>query len=140
MEDIVMRYLGDYGPLVLAVMGVCAAKPLCAFALLTILAGCCWTSSTRGATAELPALPVLTSLQRLEHNGTPGVWMDSRDAGHQRGQSFPWGATSRTAIASTTRWGYLTGAELRGSGAELPEEDDDKVFSANVWLLGDTLP
>ena len=37
------------------------------------------------------------------------------------------------------RWGYLTGAELRGSGAELPEEDDDKVFSANVWLLGDTL-
>ncbi len=38
------------------------------------------------------------------------------------------------------RWGYLTGAELRGSGAELPEEDDDKVFSANVWLLGDTLP
>ena len=24
--------------------------------------------------------------------------------------------------------------------AELPEEDDDKVFSANVWLLGDTLP
>lgn len=81
MEDIVMRYLGDYGPLVLAVMGVCVAKPLCAFALLTILAGCCWTSSTRGATAELPPLPVLTSLQRLEHNGAPGLWMDSRDAG-----------------------------------------------------------
>ena len=38
------------------------------------------------------------------------------------------------------RWGYLTGAELRGSGAELPEEDDDTVFSAKVWLLGDTLP
>lgn len=72
MEDIVMRYLGDYGPHGSAVMGVCAAKPLCAFALLTILAGCCWTSSTRGATAELPALPVLTSLQRLEHNGHAG--------------------------------------------------------------------
>ncbi len=56
-------------------------RSLCAFALLTTLAGCCWTSSTRGATAELPALPVLTSLQRLEHNGTPGLWMDSRDAG-----------------------------------------------------------
>lgn len=31
--------------------------------------------------AEIPPLPVLTSLQRLEHQGVAGVWMDSRDAG-----------------------------------------------------------
>ena len=29
----------------------------------------------------MPALPVLTSLQRLTLDGTPGVWMDDADAG-----------------------------------------------------------
>lgn len=33
------------------------------------------------AMAKIPPLPVLTSLQRLEHQGVAGVWMDSRDAG-----------------------------------------------------------
>ena len=31
--------------------------------------------------ADMPALPVLTSLQRLTLDGTPGVWMDDADAG-----------------------------------------------------------
>lgn len=59
-------------------------RPLCVVAWLTTLAGCCSISSTPGmgaAMTGIPPLPVLTSLQRLEHNGTPGVWMDSRDAG-----------------------------------------------------------
>lgn len=40
--------------------------------------GCCSTSSTR----DIPALPVLPSLQRASLNGTMGLWMDSDDAGH----------------------------------------------------------
>lgn len=44
--------------------------------LLLMVPGCCSTSST-----PAPTLPVLTSLQRLELNGTPGVWMSSDDAG-----------------------------------------------------------
>lgn len=39
--------------------------------------GCCSTSSTR----DIPALPVLPSLQRASLNGTMGLWMDSDDAG-----------------------------------------------------------
>lgn len=39
--------------------------------------GCCSTSSTR----DIPALPVLPSLQRATLDGTPGLWMDSDDAG-----------------------------------------------------------
>lgn len=53
------------------------ALALCAVALLLMVQGCSWGSSTR----EVPTLPVLTSLQRLELNGTPGVWMSSDDAG-----------------------------------------------------------
>ena len=45
--------------------------------LLMTVPGCSYLSST----PEIPSLPVLTSLQRLELNGTPGVWMDSSDAG-----------------------------------------------------------
>lgn len=48
-----------------------------AVVLLLMVPGCSYLSSTQ----EVPALPVLTSLQRLELNGTPGVWMDSSDAG-----------------------------------------------------------
>ena len=48
-----------------------------AAALLMTAPGCSYLSST----PEVPALPVLTSLQRLELNGTPGVGMDSSDAG-----------------------------------------------------------
>lgn len=35
------------------------------------------------------------------------------------------------------RWGYLTGQELRDAGNEVAEEDLPKVFSSNVWILGD---
>ena len=52
------------------------ALPICAAALLLTAPGCSFPSST-----PAPALPVLTSLQRLELNGTPGVWMNSSDAG-----------------------------------------------------------
>ena len=55
--------------------------PLCALALLLTAPGCCSTSSSPGMTEDRPTLPVLTSLQRLELNGVPGVWMDDADAG-----------------------------------------------------------
>ena len=45
--------------------------------LLMTVPGCSYLSST----PEIPSLPVLTSLQRLELNGVSGVWMDSSDAG-----------------------------------------------------------
>ena len=45
--------------------------------VLMILQGCCSLSST----PEVPSLPVLPTLQRLELNGTQGVWMSSDDAG-----------------------------------------------------------
>ena len=52
---------------------------LLSFAVVWLLTaqGCSSLSSTR----EIPTLPVLTSLQRMELNGTPGVWMNSDDAG-----------------------------------------------------------
>lgn len=43
---------------------------------LLMVPGCCSTSST-----PVPTLPVLPSLQRATLDGTPGVWMDSDDAG-----------------------------------------------------------
>lgn len=46
-----------------------------AAALLTILPGCCWNSTTR------PTPPILSSLQRLTLDGVPGLWMDAADAG-----------------------------------------------------------
>lgn len=46
-------------------------------ALLLMVPGCSYLSST----PEVPSLPVLTSLQRLELNGTLGIWMNSDDAG-----------------------------------------------------------
>lgn len=55
--------------------------PLCALALLLTAPGCCSTSSSPGMTEDRPTLPVLTSLQRLTHDGTPGLWMSSEDAG-----------------------------------------------------------
>lgn len=54
-----------------------AVMPLSALALLLTVPGCCSISST----PAIPTLPVLTSLQRLTLNGTPGVWMDDADAG-----------------------------------------------------------
>lgn len=48
-----------------------------AVVLLMTAQGCSWDSST----TDVPTLPVLTSLQRLELNRTPGVWMNSDDAG-----------------------------------------------------------
>lgn len=49
---------------------------LCVAALLTTVQGCSWTCSR-----EIPALPVLTSLERVERNGREGVWMSGDDAG-----------------------------------------------------------
>lgn len=49
-----------------------------AVAWLLMAPGCCLDSSIPEA---VPALPVLTSLQRLTLDGVPGVWMDSNDAG-----------------------------------------------------------
>lgn len=42
-----------------------------------------WLLTAQGCSSPSspPALPVLTSLQRLELHGTPGLWMDSGDAG-----------------------------------------------------------
>ncbi len=53
------------------------ALALCAAALLMTVQGCCLDSST----TEVPTLPVLTSLQRMEKDGVLGVWMSSDDAG-----------------------------------------------------------
>ena len=53
------------------------ATPLCVLALPLTAPGCCSTSSI----PDMPTLPVLNSLQRLELNGIPGVWMDDADAG-----------------------------------------------------------
>ena len=67
--------------------------PICAAALLLTAQGCSYPSST----PALPTLPVLTSLQRLTLNGTPGIWMNSSDAGtlalwicNVTGDSSPW--------------------------------------------------
>ena len=49
-----------------------------AVAWLLTAPGCCLASSTPEA---VPAPPVLASLRRLTLDGTPGVWMDSEDAG-----------------------------------------------------------
>ena len=54
-----------------------AVMPLSALALLLTVPGCCSTSSI----PDMPTLPVLTSLQHLTLDGTPGVWMDDADAG-----------------------------------------------------------
>lgn len=54
------------------------ALALCAAVLLMTVQGCSWGSSTP---AGIPPLPVLTSLQRLDLDGTQGVWMNSDDAG-----------------------------------------------------------
>lgn len=53
-----------------------SARPISVVALLLMVPGCCSTSSI-----PAPTLPVLTSLQRLTLDGTPGVWMNSDDAG-----------------------------------------------------------
>ena len=52
--------------------------PLFAVVLLMTVPGCSSASSTP---EPLPSLPVLTSLQRMDLNGTPGVWMNIDDAG-----------------------------------------------------------
>lgn len=55
---------------------VAPACVLCVIVPLLTVQGCSWDSS-----GALPALPVLNSLQRLELNGEPGLWMSSDDAG-----------------------------------------------------------
>lgn len=37
------------------------------------------------------------------------------------------------------RWGFLSGRELAAAGVVVAENDFSKVFSANVWLLGDVI-
>lgn len=54
------------------------ALPIFAAVWLLMAPGCCSPSST----PDPPwTLPVLTSLQRLDLNGVPGVWMNTDDAG-----------------------------------------------------------
>ena len=53
------------------------AQAACAAVLLMMVQGC----SFRSSTPEMPTLPTLTSMQRLELNGVPGLWMSSDDAG-----------------------------------------------------------
>lgn len=36
------------------------------------------------------------------------------------------------------RWGFLTGKELREAGADIPEDRDTRVYSSNVWMIGDS--
>lgn len=50
---------------------------LSAVLLLLMGLGC----SSHNSTRTVPTLPILPSLQRLELEGIPGVWMDSADAG-----------------------------------------------------------
>ena len=35
------------------------------------------------------------------------------------------------------RWGMLTGRELSLAGVDIPQEEEDREFWSNVWLLGD---
>ncbi len=49
------------------------------------------------------------------------------------------GADLKNRFRVYERWGFLTGSELREVVTELTEEDDARVFSANVWMLGDTI-
>lgn len=37
------------------------------------------------------------------------------------------------------RWGFLSGRELAQAGADISEAMYDRVFSSNVWMLGDTI-
>ena len=55
---------------------VAPVSMLCVTVLVLTAPGC-----SSGSSVAQPALPVLPSLQRLELNGTPGVWMSSDDAG-----------------------------------------------------------
>lgn len=47
--------------------------------LLLILLGC--SSQSLAGKTQIPSTPILTSLHKVNLNGTDGVWMDSRDAG-----------------------------------------------------------
>ena len=59
------------------------AWAICVSALLMTAPGCCWTPATPELTPaqERPSPPHLPSLKRHVLDGTPGVWMDSADAG-----------------------------------------------------------
>ena len=60
------------------------AWAICVSAPLLTAPGCCWTFATQPATTpaqECPTPPQLPSLKRHVLDGTPGVWMDSADAG-----------------------------------------------------------
>lgn len=35
------------------------------------------------------------------------------------------------------RWDFLSGKELRAAGADVPAGDDTRVYSSNVWMMGD---
>ncbi len=55
-----------------------SVRPVFAAVLLLTAQGCSLPSSTP---AEIPPLPVLSSLQSMDRNGRAGVWMSSDDAG-----------------------------------------------------------
>ncbi len=35
------------------------------------------------------------------------------------------------------RWGFLSGRELRTAGADVPPDNDARIYSSNVWMTGD---
>ena len=47
--------------------------------LLLMLLGC--SSANWAEKMQIPSTPVLTSIRRVNLDGTDGVWMDDRDAG-----------------------------------------------------------
>ena len=57
--------------------GARLAAGMCAAVLVMTVQGCSFPSSG----AEIPPLPVLTSVRKLELNGRAGLWMSSDDAG-----------------------------------------------------------
>ena len=60
------------------------AWAICVSAPLLTAPGCCWTFATQPSLTpaqEMPTPPQLPSLKRHVLEGTPGVWMDSADAG-----------------------------------------------------------
>lgn len=49
------------------------------------------------------------------------------------------GALLKNRYRVYERWGFLSGRELASAGADVAEADHGKVFSSNVWMLGDVI-
>lgn len=49
------------------------------------------------------------------------------------------GALLKNRYRVYERWGFLSGRELASAGAEVAEAEYGRVFSSNVWMLGDVI-